>query len=809
MAYVCDYLDEVLILIKTIATHLRYKLKPITLLIIGITLSYSIIIAQNNSNEISGTIENGAGEPLPGINIIVKNTRFGTATDIEGSFGINDLKPGEYTIVVSGIGFKTEEIKLKLENNRHIKLDIVLEDESVEIDEVVVQTNSVAEDLKAKGYSISVIESTTQKNLTKDLNEVLKTTPGIHIREAGGLGSGFKLSLNGLSGNQIRYFIDGIPMENFGSSLSLNNYPINLIDKLEIYKGVVPISLGSDALGGAINIVTDYWQKSFLDAAYSFGSFNTHRFSLNGQYANNEQGYFLKGALFFNHSDNNYLMKDVPVNDLELGNFMGTTDIERFNDDYTSGMINLEAGVFDKPYADKLSLSVTAAASKRYYQHPDNNILRVFGDFHSKNNTFLVSAAYRKKIDPVQIKAYTVVGRVVESVVDTSSKKYNWAGDFIQRGPGDPKGELFERRSLFEQTDWLVRSSVGMDYDLNANNILSVNATQNYLERSGEDKVDEFNRSFESPNYIQKNLIGLAYTYKDDPEDLNITLFGKQYWYSGKIVTQDYEDNDVTTKPSLTKTGYGFALSYKVIKDVQLKLSFEKAYRIPESFEILGDGIYVNPNPTLNPEKSHNVNLGSRMRKDVGKFELTSEVNLFYRFSEDFIRFNPLGPFGEYENLNNVRTEGIEGSIAVNYSDLISLNTNVTYQNLTDRTEFDEGLPNANYKDRVPNVPYFFGNMRLGYSPSSPFSDDKFSFYWSIRFVQEFFLTWENLGNRDGKNIIPQQLTQDFQAEYSANNGMYNISFSVNNIFDKLVYDNFNIQKPGRSYSLKLRYFLN
>ena len=45
-------------------------------------------------------------------------------------------------------------------------------------------------------------------------------------------------------------------MDYFGSSYSINNFPVSLVDRIDVYKGVVPVELGSDALGGAINLVT-------------------------------------------------------------------------------------------------------------------------------------------------------------------------------------------------------------------------------------------------------------------------------------------------------------------------------------------------------------------------------------------------------------------------------------------------------------------------------------------------------------------------------------------------------------------------
>ena len=89
----------------------------------------------------------------------------------------------------------------------------------------------------------------------------MNRTTGIKVREEGGVGSDFDLSINGLSGNSVRYFLDGMPLDTKGSGVSLANLPINIIDRIEIYKGVVPASLGTDALGGTINIITKQEKK--------------------------------------------------------------------------------------------------------------------------------------------------------------------------------------------------------------------------------------------------------------------------------------------------------------------------------------------------------------------------------------------------------------------------------------------------------------------------------------------------------------------------------------------------------------------
>ena len=87
-----------------------------------------------------------------------------------------------------------------------------------------------------------------------------------------------QLMVDGFSGKHVKVFIDGVPQEGVGSSFGLNNIPVSFAKRIEVYKGVVPVGFGTDALGGVINIVTEKQPRRwFADASYSYGSFNTHK----------------------------------------------------------------------------------------------------------------------------------------------------------------------------------------------------------------------------------------------------------------------------------------------------------------------------------------------------------------------------------------------------------------------------------------------------------------------------------------------------------------------------------------------------
>lgn len=128
--------------------------------------------------------------------------------------------------------------------------------DSVLLEDVQVVGKSMARRMQEQAYAISVLDLKKQYQTAAPLNKLLNSVTSVKIREDGGLGSNYSFSLNGFSGNQVKFFIDGIPMDNFGSSFNLANISANMADRIEVYKGVLPVYLGSDALGGAVNIVS-------------------------------------------------------------------------------------------------------------------------------------------------------------------------------------------------------------------------------------------------------------------------------------------------------------------------------------------------------------------------------------------------------------------------------------------------------------------------------------------------------------------------------------------------------------------------
>ena len=682
----------------------------------------------------------------------------------------------------------------------------VEQEQAVELGKITVKDGQIEQNLSEVGFNVDKINTEEFLNSSKDINQLINSSPGVIIRENGGLGSKFKLSLNGLSENQVRYFIDGIPMESFGSALTLDNFPVNLIKSIEIYKGVVPVSLGADALGGAINITTPALDEDFIDVAYSTGSFNTQRASL-FSHSSDDQGRFLRISSFYNSSDNDYYMDEVLATD-ELNNVIGTERAKRFHDEYWSGMFSIKSGVANSDLADELSLNITYAENRNNEQHPDTSINKVFGALHTRNNTLLASVTYRETFGGLNLKSYLLAGEITETTYDTESRDYKWDGSFTDNS--NNQGE-FLNLSIFERKDEVIRSNVSINYSIDDLHLVSANLSVNDLSRSGHDEIDITNDSFTDTNEITKAVLGLSYLIKSENEKMSVTTFAKQYWFDAQVnedLKDDFQNGIIEHQSNDSETGYGATANFVLNSSAQIKASYEKAYRLPEADELLGSGKYILTNPDLTSEKSNNLNLGLLSSTSISDIYINSEINAFYRKADNFIKFNSDGgPTGRYENLTKVKIQGLETSFSLLTSSLYSLSVNATYQDMTDqaRTTSDGGV-NGQYGDRLTNEPYLFANFRAGVKINTP-SYNEININWQTDYVHSYFLLSESSGNPDDKKIIPRQLTHDFDIDYSFAAGKYNLALTINNIFDEAVFDNFNIQKPGRAFYVKFRYF--
>lgn len=792
------------------------------LLLCSLWVGFTLLVLQAKAQKsavISGLVISQSGGAVPGASVVLKNTPYGTSCDANGSYSFSVSQSGRYQIEVSAIGYHTITQYFTIKANEVLKLNFRLKENQQTINEVSVFGKTEARQLKEQAFSVNAIETKSFANTTADLNQVLNRSTGVRIREQGGLGSNFNFSINGLSGKAVKYFMDGVPLELLGSVVSLNNIPVNLAERIEVYKGVVPVQLGADAMGGAVNIITNQNRRNYLDVSHSYGSFNTHRSALTAGYAHKPTGITIKASGFYNYSANNYKMKGVEIleggqrngnqiTDLSGASF-AVTDVRRFHDHYRSGMGQLEVGVSDKTWADVLYAGVGYSEGQQELQTGFEQTI-VYGNVTRKNNAFTTTFRYKKSdllVKGLEVNLFASRSKDTYITADTLFRQYYWDGFWTAKGAS----EMSSIRSL----SYMIRprsfARANLSYVLNQQHSFNLNYTFDHLKNETYNAL--LTSSDDVPGKMSKQILGLAYQQELFSKNWTNTFFIKYYGLGlerKKWVDLNYQ----TLVSHFNNYGYGMASRLKIIRDLGLKLSLERSYRLQEVDEVFGDGLNLQPNPDLKPENSYNANLGGYYGFKIQKHRFFMEASGFYRDAQDFIYPVPdqRSKALKNENKADVRITGFEADLRYDYTDLLSLNINATYQNAVNMTKFgstSSTVYEATYKNKIPNQPWFFGNANLSLGKSNVLGlDNRLQFNWFTQYVHWFYLTWAAFGNVNGKSTIPSQLSHTASLSYSFKDGRYNISGECRNLTDALMFDNFRLQKPGRAFSVKLRYFL-
>ncbi|MDR2814525.1 MAG: carboxypeptidase-like regulatory domain-containing protein [Prevotellaceae bacterium] len=762
--------------------------------------------AQESAAQLSGKVVTAAGQPVEYASVVLKSTRHGAVADGKGAY-LLPAPAGEYTLVVSAMGYKSVEQPLSLRGRQTLR--VTLEADERELDEVTVVGKSAVRQVNESAFNVVAIDAKPLHNTSMSLTHALDRISGVKIRETGGVGSRTQVALNGFSGRHIKMFMDGMPMEGFGGSFQLNNIPVSLAERIEVYKGVAPVELGADALGGAVNIVTRQLNNTYVDASYSYGSFNTHRSSLSAGHTA-KSGLTLQLNAYQNYSDNSYRVK-TQLLDVETGVYSREKYwVRRFHDNYHNEAVVARAGVVRKAWADRLLLSVTLSQEKADIQNA-NLMTIVYGGRERRARSAIPSLHYEKRnliVPNLRLSLTATYSISRNSNLDTLARQYSWSGVYRQKSS---KGEGSYSTSETDNSNF--NATANLRYRWGAHYLTLNNLFSDFSRKATDAAANA--ETATAATFMRrtnaKNVAGLS--YKLQPSDRWSALaFAKRYdvLVRGPInisttSTTVYEEQE----RSFSTEGYGLGATCRLLPSLQLKASFEKSYRLPSESELFGDESLETGSAGLKPENSRNLNFNLCYNNALSKAHAVYlDLGLIYRDTKDYIRRQIEQRYGGayYANHGQVRNFGFDVEARYFYRRAFSAGGNFTFQDIRNMEQYAVGGRKLiYYKDRMPNVPYLFGNADATYSLYDLAGKGSvLSVGYNMRYIHAFFLAWESEG---GDITIPTQLSHDLTLTLSLRNGRYHIAAEAKNIADEMLYDNYSLQKPGRSFMLKIRYF--
>ena len=218
------------------------------------------LLAQKNT--IVGTVTSIADKSaLIGANVIIENTSMGAASDAQGKFVIKNIPDGDYTVMVSYIGFETLKKNVSVESNEMVTVELSMAPEAIQMETYVVTASRRRERVEDAPAAISVISKTEiRRESNANVGDYIKGTKGIDFTQSGI--DSYNMTARGFNSSfssRLLTLMDG-RMANV-PSLRLTAYnviPVSFedIEQIEVVLGPASALYGPNAHSGVLNIVT-------------------------------------------------------------------------------------------------------------------------------------------------------------------------------------------------------------------------------------------------------------------------------------------------------------------------------------------------------------------------------------------------------------------------------------------------------------------------------------------------------------------------------------------------------------------------
>lgn len=436
------------------------------ILSIVFTVFSGFIYAQN---EITGTVKDKAGVPLPGVNVFIEGTTTGTITDFEGVYKIK--AKSEDVLVFKYMGYNTQTFKV----GDRTTIDVTLREEALDLDEVVVVGYGTMKKSDITGSSVSVkVEDDVARQYQTVDQMINGRAAGVQvIGNEGNMGSGISVKIRGTNtlrgNNEPLYVIDGVIITTAGEDASstvnandvsenqngLNGLNPRDIESIEVLKDASATAIyGSRGANGVILITTKKGKKgkTNIDAFYSaslseiskkldvlngveYAQYQNERFLLNGDmpqyYIDGDQVYGIEGDSIFpepydqvNWQDWAYKMAVTHNAGLSIS---GGSEKGTF---YASGSFNDQQGLTENTrlQSGTMRMNMTRNISKKLKFDANSTLFYSTGQFAQNGSKLGANGSFVKST----VTYSPLVGADIEDFYTDLglSNPYSWIEDY-------------------------------------------------------------------------------------------------------------------------------------------------------------------------------------------------------------------------------------------------------------------------------------------------------------------------------------------------------------------------------------------
>ena len=761
-------------------------------------LTTSSLWAQNTA-ELSGKITDKATQkPLIGADIYLKELKKGANADTQGNYYLKGILEGNYTIIGSYLGYQTFSKKIYLKGQE--RLDISLKEQAEEISGVTVSGKSIAHQKKEESMPVTVIDMSNMRGTVSNVQDILAKTVGVTLRTSGGVGSSSRISVRGLEGKRIGFFIDELPMTEQTDYLDINDIPVDMIDRIEIYKGVVPARFGGSSLGGAINIVIREYPDKYADLSYGYESFNTHK--AQGVFKRNLK---VRGLVFgigggYTTSDNNYTFDSPYREGLRI-----TRNHDKYRKYIVGGSFKAKKWWFDEVEFEPVVVKTYKEIQGIEYDIREAHSESLMAGLANKltKDNFLTEG--------LNFDMFSGVVLTKMNFIDKATRRYEWDGSSYPTPSryGGEVGYNFPSDSDDQKLSFINKTN--LEYIINERHSFNFNSVFSIAKGTPKDELKTLSlgKQVNFDSRMHSWVSGLTYDLRSLNDVFLNSLTLRYYQYTmhtqmAPLFVPGKYDVD------LQKNNWGVnnALRYRFLPSLMGKLSAGYEVRIPSENELLGDGISVVPSADLLPERNASANLGLLFDL-TGKHPTNAqiEMNFFYMYLQDMIRYTAGLIGAQYQNFGEMRTLGVEFEAKADVLPSLYAYVNTTYQDLRDTRDYEPAstVPNPTKYKRMPNIPYLMANAGMEFHRENLFggSGQNTRLFADVAFVEEYFYDFELTQLQ--KRRIPRSTTIDIGFEHSFLNNKLFISGKLRNVTNEKTLSEFNRPLPGINGGVKIR----
>ncbi len=653
--------------------------------------------------------------------------------------------------------------------------------ESYKAQDVIVTASRVEQQLADVNMSVSVITSDDIAEMSgaKTIADLLESkVPGIQVKNDGGQGID-RIKIRGEDAFRTLVMIDG---QRISEQKSMSGVPLLIdpsqVERIEVIRGPASVLYGSDAIGGAINIITKKGGEDSFGATVSagldtssngkelsgsiFGSANGWKYRFGGAIRDADDIDTPAGKMphteFNSKAANAFLSYDIDPNKT-IG-----ISLSHFDLDFMSGAVSYAPEDF---YVDVPEWKRTRGAIFGEFKNLNENLARLRFDLTQERNKKIMHNHVQQAPMPAGVESYA------DNTLDTTG--FNTQADWV----------IGENHYLvtgyeFSYDDLKADSDTYMTFPP----IMGGTRQTKDQVFSGSQMKNSVFASLESS--IFENLVlnyGVRYTWVNN--DMDITTIKSSDLPKGKT---HYDNHD-------GKAIFNLGLTYKGFENLSLRANWSQGYRTPLLQELFIDtsmgGELTYANPDLKPETSDNFEIGARYTNGI----LTVDGSIFYSKADDYITTIAISDgINKYTNMGEAETLGLELDTSVKLGDFEPY----TVLTLMRREYKENGIKST--KSGTPKVMARYGVRYQNEYDSALFRFDAYAVSQSK--TEQWNFTEDKL-NEDGSfsGFTTFNLTGGVsfgpKQAYSVDVGLYNIT-------NKLYQTSDAIYEPGRYFAMKL-----